>query len=216
MMRRSRAIRRPALDCPATVPGLLARAVERFGDHECVVTLDERVTYREIDTRSRHLARRMLRYGVGKGTRVGTDFPYGVEWLVSWLATARAGAVHFPFSTAYKPAELRKSLRHGDVLPEGRSGSMGWLIDGVDVRIADAEPGKYLPDDSEGAKSCPITRSRGWSSSPARIRCPGWLRESRIASGSRRCSLLPRWSEVPLDRASALDMLPRRYGRPAP
>ncbi len=28
---------------------------------------------------------------------------------------ARLGAIHLPFSTAYKPAELRKSLRHGDV-----------------------------------------------------------------------------------------------------
>ncbi len=108
-------VTRPSLDYRATVPGLLAHAVAEFGHRECVVTPDERVSYAEIDERSRRLARRMVAWGVGKGTRVATQFPYGVEWLVSWLAVSRTGALHLPFSTAYKPAELRKSLRHGDV-----------------------------------------------------------------------------------------------------
>lgn len=107
--------RRSVLDYAATVPGLIEHVVAHFPDEECVVTPDERLTFAEVDDRSRRLARRLAAWGVGKGTRVATHFPYGVEWLVSWLAVTRIGAVHFPFSTAYKPAELRKSLRHGDI-----------------------------------------------------------------------------------------------------
>jgi acyl-CoA synthetase (AMP-forming)/AMP-acid ligase II len=108
-------VTRPALDYAATVPGLISHVLNRFPASECVVTVDESVTFAEIEDRSRRLARRLVDWGVGKGTRVGTHFPYGVEWLVSWLAITRIGGIHFPFSTAYKPAELRKSLRFGDV-----------------------------------------------------------------------------------------------------
>ncbi len=80
-----------------------------------VITELERVTYRDAELLSRRLARRLVLAGCGKGTRIGTQFPYGVEWLVWWLAVERIGALHMPFSTAYKPAELRTALRYGDV-----------------------------------------------------------------------------------------------------
>ena len=35
-----------------TVPNLLAHGTEQFGDLECVVTPDERLTYRQLDERS--------------------------------------------------------------------------------------------------------------------------------------------------------------------
>jgi acyl-CoA synthetase (AMP-forming)/AMP-acid ligase II len=106
---------RPELDFEATVPALLRRSVARFGDHELVVTDTDRLTYRQADVVSRQLAKQLLAAGVGKGTRVGTHFPYGIEWVLSWLALDRIGALHVPFSTAYKPAELAKALRHADI-----------------------------------------------------------------------------------------------------
>jgi acyl-CoA synthetase (AMP-forming)/AMP-acid ligase II len=105
---------RPHVEHAATVPALLRHAVERWGDHELVVTEDERLTYREADSRSAQLAKHLITAGVGKATRVATHFPYGVEWIVTWLAISRVGALHMPFSTAYKPAELRKALALGD------------------------------------------------------------------------------------------------------
>ena len=108
-------IRRPELDVSATVPALLHRAVDRWPDGEMVVTEDERMTFIDAERASRQLAKRLLAAGCGKGTRIATQFPYGVEWLLWWLAVDRIGALHMPFSTAYKPAELRKALRHGDV-----------------------------------------------------------------------------------------------------
>jgi acyl-CoA synthetase (AMP-forming)/AMP-acid ligase II len=108
-------IRRPELPYEATVPALLRHALSEFPDHEVVVSDVGRLTYAEADAESRALAAELVAAGVGKGTRVGTQFPYGIEWVVSWLAITRIGALHMPFSTALKPAELRKVLRHGDV-----------------------------------------------------------------------------------------------------
>jgi acyl-CoA synthetase (AMP-forming)/AMP-acid ligase II len=105
---------RPELEHEATVPALLAHGVERWGGRALVVTHEERLTYRDADLASRALAKRLLAAGVGKGTRVATHFPYGTAWIVSWLAISRIGALHVPFSTAYKPAELRKALHHTD------------------------------------------------------------------------------------------------------
>jgi acyl-CoA synthetase (AMP-forming)/AMP-acid ligase II len=107
-------IRQPDLSFKPTVPSLLGHAVDQFGDREFVVTEGERVTYRQAEIISRRLAKRLLEFGVGKGTRIATMFPYGVEWIVSWLAIERIGALHIPLSTAYKPAELRLSLQLSD------------------------------------------------------------------------------------------------------
>ena len=98
-----------------TVPDLLARAVRLFGDREYVVTDQERATFADVDAAARHLALKLVAAGVGKGTRVGARFSYGREWIVAWLAVNRIGAIFLPFSTPYKPAELRQAVRHGDV-----------------------------------------------------------------------------------------------------
>ena len=52
---------------------------------------------------------------MGKGTRVGLYLPYGQDWVVTWLAAARIGALVMPLATTYRPAEIRKVLRIGDI-----------------------------------------------------------------------------------------------------
>jgi acyl-CoA synthetase (AMP-forming)/AMP-acid ligase II len=102
-------------DYPATVPHLLADGRARFGDRDCVVTPDVRLTYRQLDDRSRAVAARLVASGVGKSSRVGILFPNSADWVVAWAAAARVGAVTIPVNTFYKPAELGTFLRHADV-----------------------------------------------------------------------------------------------------
>ena len=73
------------------------------------------MTYAQAEEESRRLARRMLAAGMGKGTRVGLYFPYGQDWVVAWLAASRIGALVMPLATTYRPAEIRKVLRIGDI-----------------------------------------------------------------------------------------------------
>jgi acyl-CoA synthetase (AMP-forming)/AMP-acid ligase II len=105
----------PELDRPPTLPALIAHAVATFGERDFIVMPDRRLSFVDAERASRRFAKQLLASGVGKGTRVGAIYPNGVEWVVSWLAAARIGALFMPFSSLYRPAELRRGLRYGDV-----------------------------------------------------------------------------------------------------
>jgi acyl-coenzyme A synthetase/AMP-(fatty) acid ligase len=100
---------------PQRVVEVIERGAELFAHRELIVTPDARLTYAEVDQASRVLAKRLIDAGIGKGARVATHLPHSVEWMVSFFAVTRIGAIFMPFSAAYKPAELRRSLLLGDV-----------------------------------------------------------------------------------------------------
>jgi acyl-CoA synthetase (AMP-forming)/AMP-acid ligase II len=102
-------------DFSPTVPRLLEAGRRRFADNDCIVTPEGRLTYSELDEQSRNLAARLVQAGVCKGSRVGILFPNGTEWVLSWAAAARLGAVTVPVNTFYKAPELGRFLRHADV-----------------------------------------------------------------------------------------------------
>ncbi len=97
------------------VPQFIRNRAERFGEETLVVLGGERLTYAEADERSSRLARGLLASGVGKGSRVGILFPNGPEWIVSWLAAARIGALTVPINTFSVARELHFVLHHADV-----------------------------------------------------------------------------------------------------
>jgi acyl-CoA synthetase (AMP-forming)/AMP-acid ligase II len=105
----------PEVPFRPTVGDALRHAVGHWPDHAFIVTPEQQLTFAEAENASRRLARRMLAAGMGKGTRVGLLFPYGQEWVVAWLAASRIGAVVMSLATTYRPAEIRKVLRIGDV-----------------------------------------------------------------------------------------------------
>ena len=100
-------------EIPASIPELLAlRRAEPDG--EFLVTDDERLSFADADAASFQLADALLASGVGKGTRVGILFPNCAQWLISWLAAARIGALTVPLSTFAPGAELALLIRHTD------------------------------------------------------------------------------------------------------
>lgn len=98
-----------------TIPVIARRAANEFGDADFIVMPDRRISFRAAEAASRRLAKELLASGVGKGTRVGIQLPTGPEWAVALMALGRIGALAMPFSTIYRPAELRSALRLGDV-----------------------------------------------------------------------------------------------------
>ena len=105
----------PEIPFRATVGEALHHAVAHWPDHDFIVTPARHMTYAQAEEESRRLARRMLAAGMGKGTRVGLFFTYGQEWVIAWLAASRIGALVMPLPTTYRPAEIRKVLRIGDI-----------------------------------------------------------------------------------------------------
>ncbi len=108
-------MRVPEIEFTPTVPTLLHRAVERHGELLHVVSKTDRLTFAEAERRSAVLARRLLAAGVGKGTRVGIALPSSTEFEVAFLAVSRIGAIAMLISTTYRPAELQRVIRNGDV-----------------------------------------------------------------------------------------------------
>jgi acyl-CoA synthetase (AMP-forming)/AMP-acid ligase II len=97
------------------MPEVVRRAADLFGDRPFIVMPDRRMSFAQAERASRRLAATLLATGVGKGTRVGAMFGYGTDWVVTWLAVTRIGAIFMPLSTVYKPPELRKVLLLGDM-----------------------------------------------------------------------------------------------------
>ncbi len=103
-----RGIQRP----PGTVPELLSwRRGE--ADGEFLVTDQERLTFAEADA-SPGIGRGAVGLGRGQGNTARVLFPNCAEWLITWLAAARVGALTVPLSTFAPGAELARLLRHTD------------------------------------------------------------------------------------------------------
>ncbi len=85
------------------------------GDATLALLGEEQLTYRQAEQRSAALAKGMLATGAGKGTRVGLLAPNGPDWIVTWLAASRIGALLVPLSTYSPPRQLAWTLRHADV-----------------------------------------------------------------------------------------------------
>lgn len=104
----------PQLDYLPTVPVALRRGAELHGDRDFVVMPDRRLSFRQAEAASRRVAKQLIAAGIGKGSRVAIHYANSPEWIVAFFAVTRIGAIGIPLSTAYKPAELRKALRHSD------------------------------------------------------------------------------------------------------
>ena len=102
-----------------TVPKLLARAVELFGDNEALVdrsvTPAVRLSYAELAEQARATARALIAAGVAPRDRVAIWAPNMWEWPVTLLGLHLAGAVLVPLNTRYKGHEAAFIL--------GRSGA---------------------------------------------------------------------------------------------
>ena len=99
---------------PSTIPALLAAVVAARGGCDAVATLDETVTYAELDRRSAELARALLAAGAGKGARIAMLAPDGIGFVATFLAALRIGALVTVVSTLVTPRELAHILRNSD------------------------------------------------------------------------------------------------------
>ncbi|MBO0729122.1 MAG: acyl--CoA ligase [Acidimicrobiaceae bacterium] len=106
---------RPELPYRPTIPDIVRRAAVEFGHDDYVVLPDRRMSFRDVEAASRRLAKQLLAAGAGKGTRIGLHLPNSPEWVVAFLGVSRIGALAMPFSSLYRPAELRTAMRVGDV-----------------------------------------------------------------------------------------------------
>ncbi|TDC90231.1 class I adenylate-forming enzyme family protein [Actinomadura sp. 7K507] len=99
------------VDQKPTIPTALASLTDRCPNRDALVTATERITWTELDVRSRGLAAVLADRGVTRRTRVGLLMENGIDWAVHAFAIMRMGAVLVPLSTFLRAPELDQQLR---------------------------------------------------------------------------------------------------------
>ena len=104
-----------ALSWPAQTLGeVLARQARERGDAEALVTLDKRISYRDLNHQARAAAYWMQSLGIKKGDHVGILMGNDERWLALFYGAALLGAVSVPVNTRFKAAEIDFCLKQAD------------------------------------------------------------------------------------------------------
>ena len=94
-----------------TIAEAFREVARRDPDRAAIVFLGETYRYRTIDAWSDALAGALARRGVGTGDRVILYAPHCPQWVVTWLAIGKAGAVVIPVTHFYGAGDLRYIAR---------------------------------------------------------------------------------------------------------
>jgi len=105
---------------PSTIPGvhaLLENSARLRPDKIVFIKDDERVTYRELNSRANRFARFLLNQGLVIGDRVVLLLENGLEYLVSYYGVLKAGGVTVPLNSDLKSEGLAHLL--AELKPRG-------------------------------------------------------------------------------------------------
>ena len=88
----------------------LENSATRFPDKIALIHEHTRATYAEINSKANQLARWLLSRGICRGDRVVIVLENSFEYVISYYAILKAGAVAVPLSTGLKPDGLNPLL----------------------------------------------------------------------------------------------------------
>ncbi|MCX5403585.1 amino acid adenylation domain-containing protein [Streptomyces sp. NBC_00335] len=121
----------------AALTELFQRQSRDAAGRTAVVCGNDRLSYRELDDRSRSLAAALIEAGVRVGDRVGVCLDRGVGQVLAVLAVLRAGAAYVPLDPDY-PAQR-----------------LAFIVEDTAMRTVVTQPGMLA--DIEGLRSIPVT-----------------------------------------------------------
>ncbi|MBT2273796.1 non-ribosomal peptide synthetase [Rhodococcus qingshengii] len=98
------------VDDSTTLAGLFDAQVTRSPNEIAVVFGDERLTYRDIDSRANCLARTLIDSGVGSEDLVAVLLPRSVDLVVALLAVVKSGAAYLPIDPSYPDERIAYTL----------------------------------------------------------------------------------------------------------
>jgi len=108
---------RPSLAYPSyPYAEMLARTAERYPEYTAVVFRDIDLTYRELDALVNSFANALLDMGIRKGQVVALFMTNRPEYLISWFAIARIGAIATPMNPSYKEREVAYQLSNSEAV----------------------------------------------------------------------------------------------------
>ncbi|MGP4061311.1 class I adenylate-forming enzyme family protein [Halobacillus sp. H74] len=93
---------------------LLAYQSRKYPEKEGIVTLEERLTYREWNDKVNQFARALSRLGVQDGEKVIIHMPNTKEFVISYFAVHRLGAIAVPVNARLVANEVSYIYDHSD------------------------------------------------------------------------------------------------------
>src|SRR6185503_10791441 len=86
-----------------------------FADSVAASTLDEQITYAELDRLANHLADRLRALGVGPDVLVGLCVDRSIELVVGLVGILKAGGAYLPIDPEYADERIRYLLSDSGV-----------------------------------------------------------------------------------------------------
>lgn len=88
------------------ISNLLAESADRRQDHPAIRFLDRVVSYGELQREVDRLSHGLLRSGLRPGDVCILMMPNSIEWVISYYALAKVGAIVLPVNFLYRKGEL--------------------------------------------------------------------------------------------------------------
>ncbi len=130
-----------------TIGANFGRVVARWGDRPALVVRDGvRWTYAELDAQAEAFAAGLLALGLEPGDRAGIWSLNCAEWVVTQIATAKAGIILVNINPAYRTSELTFALNKAGVkllitATDFKSSDYIGMLNRVLPELAGSQPG---------------------------------------------------------------------------
>lgn len=98
-----------------TIPNLLIEQSRRFPDREALVAGNVRMTYAQLYTNARQVAKGFMAMGIERDDHVAILMGNRSEWIISFLALQCLGATAVGLNTWATQRELTYAIAHADV-----------------------------------------------------------------------------------------------------
>jgi crotonobetaine/carnitine-CoA ligase len=97
-------------DGPWDIGSLVEQRAEQYGDKVLLRMPGVTLTYREFDRRTNQRARTLQQLGVGRGDVVAQMLANEPDFLITWVALAKLGAIHIGINTEFRDVGLARLL----------------------------------------------------------------------------------------------------------
>ena len=133
-----------------TVSKLLAQVAKQYPDDEAVKFTDRdyRRTWKEFNEEAETIAKGFLEMGIQKGDHVAIWATNVPEWMLTFFACTKIGAVLVTVNTAYKVFELEYLLRQSDskmlvMIDNFKKNDYIQIVNELCPTLKDSKPGEY-------------------------------------------------------------------------
>jgi long-chain acyl-CoA synthetase len=97
-----------------TIPEAFDAMAEVRGNHTAVIYLGTCYSYHQLQKMVCSFSKALIKMGIKPGQRVMIYIPNSIQWVVTWLAIQRVGAVSVPITPIYTPHDLKYIANDSD------------------------------------------------------------------------------------------------------